>query len=107
MAESIVYMTCASEKEAGDIGTVLVERRLAACVNILPGMRSLYWWRGKVERAEEVVLIAKTQDSLVDELTGAVKAMHGYEVPCVAAVPISGGNPEFLDWIRRETENGR
>ena len=107
MAESIVYMTCGSVQEAEDIGTVLVERRLVACVNILPGMRSLYWWAGKVERAEEVVLIVKTRDSLVDDLTAAVKAMHGYEVPCVAAVPISGGNPDFLDWIRKETGGDR
>ena len=106
MAESYVYMTCASEKEAEDIGSVLVERRLAACANILPGMRSIYRWRGKVERAEEVVLIAKTRDSLVEELTEAVRAMHGYEVPCIAVLPITGGNPDFLAWIREETARG-
>lgn len=103
MAESFVYITCATAQEAENIGTVLVERRLAACVNILGGMRSLYWWEGKVEQGEETVLIAKTRTELVDELTEAVRAMHGYEVPCVAAMPITGGNPDFLDWIRRET----
>ena len=106
MAESIIYVTCKNMKEADDIGTVLVERRLAACVNILPGMNSIYWWEGKVERAEEVVLIAKTRESLVAELTGAVKAIHGYEVPCVVAFPITGGNPDFLAWIRTETDDG-
>ena len=106
MAESIIYMTCENMKEAEDIGTVLVERRLAACVNILPGMKSMYWWEGKVERAEEVGLIAKTRDSLVEELTRAVKVMHGYEVPCVVAFPIVGGNPDFLAWIRNETGDG-
>ncbi|MBG0789632.1 MAG: divalent-cation tolerance protein CutA [Desulfovibrionaceae bacterium] len=106
MAESFVYMTCADMREAEDIAAVLVTRRLAACANILPGMRSVYWWRGKVERAEEVVLIAKTRDSLVEELTGAVKAMHGYEVPCVAALPITGGNPDFLGWVQSETQSG-
>ncbi|WP_207259558.1 divalent-cation tolerance protein CutA [Desulfovibrio sp. Huiquan2017] len=104
MSESFIYMTCADAGEAETIGRMLVETRLAACVNILPGMRSLYWWRGKVERAEEVVLIAKTRTDLVDELTGAVKAAHGYEVPCVVALPITGGNQDFLEWIGNETK---
>ena len=103
MAESFVYITCATAQEAENIGTVLVERRLAACANILGGMRSLYWWEGKVEQGEETVLIAKTRTELVNELTEAVKAMHGYEVPCVAAMSIKGGNPDFLEWIRSET----
>ena len=103
MPESFIYMTCATAKEAEDIGAVLVERRLAACVNILGGMRSLYWWEGKVERGEETVLIAKTRSELVPELTEAVKAVHGYEVPCVVAMPIEDGNADFLTWIRRET----
>ncbi|WP_316900287.1 divalent-cation tolerance protein CutA [Pseudodesulfovibrio indicus] len=103
MPESFVYITCASTGEAEAIGAVLVERRLAACANILPGMRSLYWWRGKVERGEEAVLIVKTRTELVDELTAAVKAVHSYEVPCVVALPLTGGNPDFLKWIRDET----
>ena len=103
MSESFIYITCASEAEAETIGTMLVEKRLAACVNILGGMKSLYWWRGKVERGEETVLIAKTRTALVEELTEAVKAVHGYEVPCVTAMPIVGGNEDFLKWIRAET----
>jgi periplasmic divalent cation tolerance protein len=102
MAESFVYITCESTRQAEEIGAALVEQRLAACANILPGMRSVYWWQGKVERAEETVLIAKTRDDLVGRLTDAVKSMHSYEVPCVVAVPIIGGNPDFLDWIRIE-----
>jgi len=106
MPESFVYMTCENMKEAEEIGAALVEQRLAACANILPGMRSVYWWQGKVERAEEAVLIAKTRDGLVEALTTAVKEMHGYEVPCVVALPITGGNPDFLAWIRDETGGG-
>ena len=106
MAESFVYMTCADRAEAESIGTVLVERRLAACVNILDGMQSLYWWEGKVERSEEAVLIAKTRRDKVEELTEAVKAMHGYEVPCVVALDIAGGNSDFMAWIREETRQG-
>jgi len=103
MPETVVYITCATMTEAENIGTVLVERRLAACVNILGGMKSMYWWKGKVEQTEEVVLIAKTRDSLVEELTEAVKAMHGYEVPCIVVFSITGGNPDFLKWINTET----
>lgn len=104
MAESFVYITCATPAEADSIGEVLVERRLAACVNIMDGMRSMYWWEGKVEKNKETVLIAKTKVSLVDELTEAVKAMHGYDVPCIVAIPIKGGNADFLAWIREETK---
>ncbi|EGB13832.1 CutA1 divalent ion tolerance protein [Pseudodesulfovibrio mercurii] len=103
MSASFVYMTCASPGEAEAIGTMLVEKRLAACANILPGMRSVYWWRGRMERAEETVLIAKTRTDLVEALTDAVKAAHGYEVPCVVALPVTGGNPDFLRWIEDET----
>lgn len=104
MPESFVYITCESLAEADSIGEVLVERRLAACVNILDGMRSMYWWEGKVEKGQEVVLIAKTRSDLVDELSEAVVAMHGYDVPCVVALPIKGGNPDFLNWINQETK---
>nr|WP_321514216.1 divalent-cation tolerance protein CutA [uncultured Pseudodesulfovibrio sp.] len=103
MAEAMIYMTCQTITEAENIGTVLVERRLAACVNIIDGIKSMYWWKDKVEHANEIVLIAKTRDSLVDELTDAVKAMHTYEVPCIVAIPITGGNPDFLRWINSET----
>ncbi|WP_319543837.1 divalent-cation tolerance protein CutA [uncultured Pseudodesulfovibrio sp.] len=103
MAEAMIYMTCQTITDAENIGTVLVERRLAACVNIIDGIKSMYWWKGKVEHANEIVLVAKTRDSLVDELTDAVKAMHTYEVPCIVAIPITGGNPDFLRWINSET----
>jgi periplasmic divalent cation tolerance protein len=100
-----VYMTTADRAEAEKIGRVLVETRLAACVNMLPGMRSLYWWQGKIETGEEVVLIAKTRRGLLDELTAKVRQLHSYEVPCVVALPISGGNPDFLDWLEKETRS--
>ncbi|MCJ2163980.1 MULTISPECIES: divalent-cation tolerance protein CutA [unclassified Pseudodesulfovibrio] len=103
MSVSCIYITCKTPQEADNIGTVLVERRLAACVNILDGMKSVYWWQGKMERAEEAVLIAKTRTELVDDLIEAVKAMHGYEVPCIVALPVEGGNRDFLDWVQKET----
>lgn len=103
VSESFIYMTCATPAEADAVGKELVTRRLVACVNIFDGMRSMYWWQGAVETAQETVLIAKTRTDLVDELAEVVKAMHGYEVPCVVVLPIEGGNPDFLDWIQQET----
>lgn len=103
MAAVLVYVTCESLSQAETIGRALVEHRLAACANLVPGMRSLYWWRGRIETAEEVVLVLKTRGELVDRLTAAVKDLHSYEVPCVVALPITGGNPDFLRWIEDET----
>lgn len=104
MSESFIYMTCANREEAETIGKALVEKRLAACVNLIDGMESLYWWDGKVEKGRETVLIAKTQAKHVIELTQLVKTMHSYDVPCIAAMPIEGGNRDFLAWIRNETK---
>jgi len=98
-----VYMTAPSAEEARRIGRILVEERLAACVNVIPGMTSLYWWQGKIEEGQETVLIGKTRQDLVDRLTTRVKALHSYTVPCVVALPILGGNPDFLRWIGEET----
>ncbi len=103
MSATLVYMTAGSVEEARAIGASLVERRLAACVNILPGMLSQYRWEGSVQTDEEAVLIAKTRIELVDALTGHVQEVHSYDCPCVVALPIRGGNPAFLQWIADET----
>lgn len=101
----MLYMTAGGLDEAKRIGRVLVEERLAACVNIVPAMQSLYWWEGKVQEETEVVLIAKTRADLVAPLTERVKTLHSYTVPCVVSLPIEGGNPAFLDWIAQETQH--
>lgn len=106
MAETFIYVTCESEEQAASIGKALVGERLVACVNILGGMKSLYWWDGGVQSGEEVVLIAKTTETKVETVTERVKALHSYDVPCVVALPITGGNPDFLEWIRQETTSG-
>jgi len=98
-----IYMTAASPEEAHKVGRALVEERLAACMNVIPGMSSCYWWQGKIEEARETVLIAKTRRELVERLTARVKALHSYSVPCVVALPILGGNPDYLRWIEEET----
>ncbi len=99
----LVYMTAASVEEARGIGRELVSRHLAACVNIIEGMQSLYRWEGDIQEDREVVLIAKTRKALVRPLTEAVLARHSYDCPCVVSLPVCGGNPAFLEWIGRET----
>ena len=102
-AARIVYLTAGSAEEARAIGRALVDERLAACVNILDPMTSLYRWEGELCEDRETVLIAKTRAELVDALTERVVALHSYDCPCVAALPIVGGNARFLDWIAGET----
>ena len=90
MSEAVfVYITCASLAEAEAIGRALVEERLAACVNVVPGMRSIYRWQGKVETAEETVLIAKTAGTRFAAVEARVKRLHSYTVPCIIALPVS------------------
>ena len=98
-----VYMTAGNLDEARTIGRLLVQERLAACVNLIDGMRSLYWWEGAVQEDAEVVLIAKTRQDLVERLTDRVRAAHAYDCPCVVALPIQGGHQGFIDWIGAET----
>ena len=106
MKPHLVYMTAGDENEARRIGHALIEARLAACVNVIPGMRSLYRWQGEIQDDREVVIIAKTRESLVDALIAKVKELHSYDCPCIVALPIHAGNPAFLDWIVAETEPG-
>ena len=101
---NLIYITAGSMDEAVAIGKALVSSRLAACANIIDNMNSIYWWEGKVQNEKEVIILAKTKESLVAELIEKVKSIHSYECPCVISVPIIDGNPAFLDWIRRETK---
>lgn len=106
MEARLVYITTETPAEARAIGAALVEERLAACVNIIEGMTSIFRWEGKIQQGSETVLIAKTRRELVEPLTARVKEMHGYSCPCVVALPILGGNPDFLRWIEEETSGG-
>ncbi len=91
---------------AARIARALVEARLAACVNVIPNVTSVYHWQGKIEEAAESTLLIKTRSELVDELTRAVKSIHPYSVPEVIALPLeAAGNPEYLSWLRIETKN--
>lgn len=99
----ILYITVPTREEGISIGRALVEENLAACANITDGLTSIFRWEGVVKEEGEALLIAKTERALVDAATDLVKMEHSYECPCVVAVPIVGGNQQFIDWIAEET----
>jgi len=99
----LVYTTWPSIVEAEVAGRAIVERRLAACVNILPGMISHYWWESKIERAEEVVMIIKTRATLADQVSAAVKELHSYTTPAVMVLAVESLDPAYHAWIVKET----
>jgi periplasmic divalent cation tolerance protein len=100
-----VYTTWPSSADAEAAGRALVERRLAACVNILPGMISHYRWDGKIERAEETVMIIKTRASLADAVSDAVKELHSYETPAILVIPLESVEKTYLGWLLAETKS--
>ena len=99
-----LYMTAGSVEEAKNIGQILVEQNLAACVNLLENMTSIYKWGDKLEEGQEVVMIAKTRKALIPKLIKTVNSLHSYDCPCILELPIKGGDPKFLSWIETETE---
>ena len=103
MGVYLVYMTAGSGEEARKIAGELVASRLAACANIIDGMRSVYRWEGRIQEDREVVLIAKTTEERLAALTDTVRRLHSYDCPCVVAIPVSGGNTAFLEWVTAET----
>ncbi|MBI4949223.1 MAG: divalent-cation tolerance protein CutA [Deltaproteobacteria bacterium] len=100
----IVFSTAPNEEEAARIGKTVVEEGLAACCNIVPRLRSIYTWKGKVHDEAEALSIYKTRDSLFGKLKERIKALHGYEVPEIIAVDIKDGLPEYLSWIDEVTK---
>jgi periplasmic divalent cation tolerance protein len=103
MSPVLVYVTTASRDEAMRISRALVEERLVACANIHGEIRSIYRWQGQVQEDAETVVILKTLAALIERVTDRIRALHSYDCPCVVAVPITGGNPDFLAWIGAET----
>ncbi len=101
---NLIYITAKDKEEARKIGKELVESRLAACVNIVDKMDSLYRWEGRIQDDNEVILIAKTKESLVPDLIEKVKSMHSYKCPCIVSLPILNGNKDYLEWIQKETK---
>ena len=102
-----VYTTYPSAVEAEKAGRALIERSLAGCVNILPGMVSLYRWEGAIERGEEVVMIIKTRASLAEPVRAAVKEMHSYTTPAILVIPLESVDSSYLEWLLAGTEDAK
>ncbi|MGD8353824.1 MAG: divalent-cation tolerance protein CutA [Pseudomonadota bacterium] len=103
----MVFMTCGKKREAEAIAKELLRARHAACVGIYPKGDSLYWWKGVMERSREYLVIAKTKAFALNALIAAVKRIHGYDVPEIVALPIIGGNRDYLKWLDGEVSSGR
>jgi len=95
----VVFSTCASEEEAVRLGRMLLEERLAACVSVVPGLRSYYHWKGDIESAPECLLMIKSSRAQFSALRAAIEKAHSYEVPEVLALPVVEGAPNYLAWI--------
>jgi periplasmic divalent cation tolerance protein len=98
----VIFVTTSSEPEARKIAELLLTKRKAACVNVIPKVESSFWWQGKLDSARESLLVIKTKASLLSEIVDLVKAAHSYEVPEIIAMPIIGGNEDYLKWINDE-----
>ncbi len=94
-----VYVTCKDEKEAEKIGRILVAERLAGCVNIIPGIKSIYRWQGKIVKDNEALLVAKTTARNKKKIVQAVKKNHSYKVPCINFLPVEIGNANYGRWL--------
>ena len=102
----VVLMTAGSQEEANRIANTLVGEMLAACVNVLPGVTSVYRWEGEVQRDQEWLLIAKSSREVLDDLVGRVQALHSYDLPEIIALPVVGGSEGYLCWIDGEVHGG-
>lgn len=99
----LVYVTAPNQDEALRLAHLAVGERLAACANVLGAITSVYWWDGKLNQDGEVAVLLKTRADLVEALTTRLRDAHSYDCPCVVALAIDGGNPDFLAWIAAET----
>ena len=102
----IVYTTCGNITEAESIARNLIDNRLAACVNVVPGLLSYYRWQGKVENDTELLLMIKTAGNLIDEVRNALETLHSYDLPEMIVLPIIGGSPNYLEWLEQEVQPG-
>ena len=103
-ARIVLLITTADAGEAHQIARALLEQRLAACANIIPGVSSHFWWQGKIDSAAESLLILKTTTTRLKEVVIAIRQLHSETVPEIIALPIIGGNPDYLGWIDKEVK---
>jgi len=100
----MIFVTADSFSLAKKISQSLVEKRLVACANIVPKIESVFWWKERIDKVNEVLLILKTRKDLFDRVVDQVKLLHTYEVPEIIALPVACGSKEYLDWIEKEVE---
>jgi periplasmic divalent cation tolerance protein len=99
----VVLVTVPDHNIARKVSKAVLTARLAACVNVLPGIQSMYWWEGKIADEQEVLLLIKTTEARFESLSQTIRSAHPYEVPEIVAVPVVRGLPQYIEWIRRET----
>ncbi|MDI6400506.1 divalent-cation tolerance protein CutA [Balneolaceae bacterium ANBcel3] len=99
----LVYITTSDRNQAETIGNALIEEKLAACVNLIDPITSIFKWDNNIEKEKEIVVLAKTTSVRYPALEQRVKELHSYDCPCIVALPITSGNPDFLSWIEEET----
>jgi periplasmic divalent cation tolerance protein len=102
----VVLSTCANEQEGEKLARLLVEEKLAACVNVIPRMRSFYWWKGAIETSEECLLLVKSSRDLFERVKSVLASAHSYEVPEVVALPIVDGSENYMSWLEANLKGG-
>jgi periplasmic divalent cation tolerance protein len=105
MKVMLVYITTSNKDEAVSLASMLLAERLVACANIIENVLSMYWWQGAIERNPEAVLMLKTTEDHMTQITARVKSEHSYQNPCIVAWPLERGNTDFLDWVKAETHH--
>ena len=102
----LVYVTAGDHETGHELAVRLVEERLVACVNVVPGVTSVYRWEGAVQRDEEVLLLAKTRADRAQAVCARVAELHAYDIPCAVVYPAAGGLPPYLDWLAEQASEG-
>lgn len=100
----VIFITTSTDEEAHKVAEALLEHRKAACVNIVPKVNSLFWWHDKIESSKESLVIIKTRESVLEDIIGLIKEIHSYDVPEIIALPIVGGNRDYLTWVKNEVQ---
>lgn len=101
---SLIYITTSGEEESKKIAKILLEERIAACANIIPSMKSFYWWEGEIEEDKESILLLKTRSDKLDTLIRRVKDIHSYDIPCILEISIQNGSDDYLKWLEESLQ---
>lgn len=104
MENIVIFITCATLKEAEKISKILLDKKLTACANLFKNVSSHYWWKGKIEKSNEILMIMKSRKRFFKQIVSEVKKSHSYEIPEIIALPIIAGNPQYLEWIKESTK---